>query len=191
MIDDNDIAALRTRERWHGWESLCWLLTAGVFFLFSSHLVLASHILIAGLFALSLDLILGYAGIVTLGHAAFFGTGAYVAGLLARAGWGEPVSGLLAAALVSGVLGYLTSHLVVRGQDLTRLMVTLGLGLLLFEAANSAAPLTGGVDGLQGMEMRPLLGLFRFDLYGRVSFVYAFTVTFALFRLARRAIHSP
>lgn len=191
MSDGRDIAAPRAAERWRGWEIAFWAFAAGAFFLFPSHLVLASHILIAGLFALSLDLILGYAGIVTLGHAAFFGAGAYVAGLLARAGWGEPVSGLLLAATATGVLGWLTSHLVVRGHDLTRLMVTLGIGLLLYEAANSAAFITGGVDGLQGVEMWPLLGLFRFDLWGRVSFIYTFTVAFALFMLARRLIHSP
>ena len=191
MSGGNDIAAPRAAERWRGWEILCWTFAASVFFLFPLHLVLASQILISGLFALSLDLILGYAGIVTLGHAAFFGAGAYVAGLLARAGWGEPLSGLLLAAIVSGVLGYLTSYLVVRGHELTRLMVTLGLGLLLFEAANSASSITGGVDGLQGIEMWPLLGRFRFDLYGRVSFIYAFAVAFALFLLARRLMHSP
>jgi hypothetical protein len=65
--------------------------------------VLISQIMIVGLFALSLDLILGYAGIVSLGHAAFFGLGAYTAGLLSVHGWGEPISGLFAAALVAGV----------------------------------------------------------------------------------------
>ena len=191
MSGGNDIAALRAQERWRGFEILFWAFAASAFFLFPSHLVLASQIVISGLFALSLDLVLGYAGIVTLGHAAFFGTGAYVAGLLARAGWGEPFSGLLLAAAVSGLLGYLTGHLVVRGHDLTRLMVTLGLGLLLFEAANSAASITGGVDGLQGVEMWKVAGLFRFDIYGRVSFIYVFTVAFMLFWLARQVIHSP
>ena len=108
-----------------------------------------SQILIAGLFAVSLDLILGYAGIVSLGHAAFFGIGAYTAGLLARARLGRAAVGARRRGgrrrrrWVTSV-----SFLVVRGGDLTRLMVTLGIGLMLSEAANQASSITGGVDGL-------------------------------------------
>ena len=147
--------------------------------------------LITGLFALSLDLLLGYAGIVSLGHAAFFGLGAYTAGLLAAHGWGEPVSGLLTAGAVAGLAGWLASFLVVRGGDLTRLMVTLGIGLMLFEAANKAAFLTGGVDGLSGVAMAPLLGLFEFDLFGKTAYLYSLVVTFLLFVLVRRLVASP
>jgi branched-chain amino acid transport system permease protein len=143
------------------------------------------------LFVVTLDLILGYAGIISLGHAAFFGVGAYTAGLLAVHGWGEPFSGLIAAAVVAGCVGFLASFLVVRGQDLTRLMVTLGIGLMLFEAANKAAFITGGVDGLSGVAMWKVLGLWSFDLTGRVAFWYTLAVVFALFVLARRIVHSP
>src|SRR4029450_9850573 len=133
----------------------------------------ASQTLIVGLFAVSLDLILGYAGIVSLGHAAFFGLGAYTAGLLSVHGWGEPISGLLAAAGVAGIVGFIVSFLVVRGEDLARLMVTLGIGLMLFEAANKAAFITGGVDGLSGVTMWKVLGAFSFDITGRVAFWYS------------------
>ena len=119
-----------------------------------------SQVFIYGLFALSLDLILGYAGILSLGHAAFFGVGAYTAGLLARHGWPEPLSGLGAAGLVAGAFGYAVSFLVVRGADLTRLMVTLGIGLLTAEAANQASSITGGVDGLADMQPATLFGTF-------------------------------
>src|SRR5262249_11513179 len=135
---------------WRTLEIAFWVLPVVAFFAFPRHLVLGSQILITGFFAVTLDLILGYAGIVSLGHAAFFGAGAYTAGLLASRGWGEPLSALVAAAFVSAVLGYLASFLVVRGNDLTRLMVTLGIGLVLWEAANRAADITGGVDGLSG-----------------------------------------
>lgn len=185
-----DVAALREAERWRIWETVFWVLVAACYFLFPGHLVLATQVLIVGLFTLSLDLILGYAGIVTLGHAAFFGTGAYVAAWLAQAGWGEPFSGLVVAGLVSGLLGYLTSHLM-RGRDLTLLMVTLGIGLMLYEAANKAVKFTGGVDGLPGVEIWPVLGLFRFDIQGRVSFLYSLAVVFLLFLVVRRIIHSP
>lgn len=178
-------------DRWKPMEIVFWLLPVAAFFLFPAYAVLISQIMIIGLFAISLDLILGYAGIVSLGHAAFFGLGAYTAGLLAAHGWGEPVSGLLAAAAVAGLFGWLTSFLVVRGQDLTRLMVTLGIGLMLFEAANKATFITGGIDGLSGMVMSKIFGLFEFDLYGKTAYVYSLAVLFLLFVALRRLVNSP
>jgi branched-chain amino acid transport system permease protein len=177
--------------RWHPAEFVFWLLPVAAFFALPDYLILGSQILITGLFALSLDLILGYAGIVSLGHAAFFGLGAYTAGLLAAHGWGEPLSGLLAAAAVAGVGGWLCSFLVVRGGDLTRLMVTLGIGLMLFEAANKAAFVTGGVDGLSGVAMDRLFGVFEFDLFGKTAYLYSLAAMFVLFLLLRRLTQSP
>jgi branched-chain amino acid transport system permease protein len=172
-------------------EIAFWLVPVAAFFLLPGYLVLGSQILIVALFALSLDLILGYAGIVSLGHAAFFGAGAYTAGLLSVHGWGEPLTGLLAAAAVAGILGFLVSFLVVRGEDLARLMVTLGIGLLLYEAANRAAPITGGVDGLSGVAMWKLLGIFPFDLNGRTAFAYSFVVLLLIFFALKRLTRSP
>ena len=191
MKTSGPFARLATRERWKPTEILFWIAVASAYFVFPQNLVLATQILIAGLFALSLDLILGYAGIVTLGHAAFFGVGAYTAGLLARYGWGEPFSGLLCAALVAALVGWVTSFLVLRGGDLARLMTTLGIASLLYEIANRATPITGGVDGLQGVEISRVLGLFGFDMYGRVGFVYTFVVVLLLFVVARSWINSP
>ena len=182
---------IAARERWKWPELVFWLAVGSVYFVFPQNLVLASQILIAGLFALSLDLILGYAGIVTLGHAAFFGVGAYTAGLLARYGFGDPLVGLVAAALAAAAIGWATSFLVLRGGDLARLMITLGIASLLYELANRATPITGGVDGLQGVEMSKVLGLFGFDLYGRTGFVYTFCVVLAVFVVARAWINSP
>ncbi|KRB73534.1 branched-chain amino acid ABC transporter permease [Noviherbaspirillum sp. Root189] len=178
-------------DRWKPLEIIFWLLPLASFFLFPGYLVLISQMMIVGLFAVSLDLILGYAGIVSLGHAAFFGMGAYTAGLLSVHGWSEPISGLLIAAVVSGLFGFLVSFLVVRGQDLTRLMVTLGVGLMMYEAANKAAFLTGGVDGLSGVSMDKLFGVFEFDLYGKTAFFYSFGVLFIIFVLLRRMVNSP
>jgi branched-chain amino acid transport system permease protein len=178
-------------DRWRRWEAFFWLAPVVAYFALPGYRVLGAQIFINGLFAVSLDLLMGYAGVVSLGHAAFFGAGAYTAGLLAVHGWAEPLSGLLAAAAVSAVLGFATSFLVVRGQDLTRLVVTLGVGFLLYEAANRAAWLTGGVDGLTGIAMNKLLGLFPFDLGGRTSYWYSLLVTFALFALCKRIASSP
>jgi branched-chain amino acid transport system permease protein len=172
-------------------EIAFWLLLVAAWFAFPGYRVLGTQILIMALLALSLDLVLGYAGIVSLGHAAFFGLGAYTAGLLAVHGWGEPLSGLLAAGAVAAAGGFAVSFLVVRGGDLARLMVTLGVGLLLYEAANRAAFITGGVDGLSGVAMQPLLGAFPFDLGGRTGYLYSLAVLFACFLVLRRLTASP
>ena len=172
-------------------EVAFWAAILAAYFLLPGYRVLGSQILIVALFALSLDLVLGYAGIITLGHAAFFGLGAYTAGLLAVHGWGEPITGLLAAGAVAAIVGFVTSFLVVRGEDLTRLMVTLGLGMLLFEAANKAAFITGGVDGLSGVTMWKLFGVFPFDLAGRTGYLYAFVVLLIVFLFLRRLARSP
>ena len=171
-------------------EIAFWLATLLPFLVTPNYLSLASQIAITALFALSLDLILGYAGIVSLGHAAYFGFGAYTAGLLSKHYLGEPLTGLVLGAAAAGLLGYVTSHVIVRFRHLALIMLTLGLGLLLAEAANSASALTGGADGLQGVKMAPLLG-FKFDLYGRTAYAYSLAVLFAVFLVARRIIHSP
>ena len=183
-------AYFEAQGRWRWIEIAFWLAAVSPFFVAPAYLQLASQIAITALFALSLDLILGYAGIVSLGHAAYFGFGAYTAGLIAKHAWGEPLSGLVVAAIAAGLLGYVTSQIIVRFRHLALIMLTLGLGLLLAEAANSASWLTGGADGLQGVKMSPLLG-FKFDLYGRTAYAYSLVVLFLCFLVARRIIHSP
>ena len=181
-----------SHARWHAGEILFWLFVLACAFAFPSRYLIMTDILRLALFAMSLDLILGYAGIVSLGHAAFFGVGAYCAGLLALHGIiTEPVLALIAAGLAAMVLGFLTSFLVIRGVDLTRLMVTLGIALLLEALAERYSNITGGTDGLQGIEMQPILGLFAFDMFGKTGFFYSLIVLFVLFLLARRIVHSP
>lgn len=184
-------AYLQRLSRWHPAEIAFWLATLTPFLLFPNYLSLASQIAVAALFALSLDLILGYAGIVSLGHAAFFGLGAYSAGLFSKFVWGEPLTGVLVAAAVAAAVGYASSFIVARFRHLTLIMITLGLGLLLHEAANSAHWLTGGSDGLQGIKTWPVFGVFKFDLYGKTAYAYSLVVLFLVFLGARRLIHSP
>jgi branched-chain amino acid transport system permease protein len=172
-------------------EIAFWLATLLPFVLFPNYLSLASQIAVAALFALSLDLILGYAGVVSLGHAAFFGIGAYTAGLFSKFVWGECISGLIVATAMAALVGYASSFIIARFRHLTLIMITLGLGLLLHEAANSAGWLTGGSDGLQGVSVWPLFGLFKFDLYGTNAYAYSLAVLFVLFLAARRLINSP
>ena len=180
------------RSRWHPLEIAFWVAAlASVFLLPNKHLIL-TEITILALFALSLDLILGYSGIISLGHAAYFGFGGYVAGLLAKHNIiAEPVLALLVSGVAAAVLGFVTSFLVLRGSDLTRLMVTLGVALVLREIANQLDWLTGGADGLQGVVLAPVLGLFPFDIAGHVAYVYGLIVLFVMFLIARRIVNSP
>ncbi|HEY5306607.1 MAG TPA: branched-chain amino acid ABC transporter permease [Pseudolabrys sp.] len=181
---------LQSLSHWHPLEIAFWLATLLPFVLFPSYLSLASQIAITALFALSLDLILGYAGVVSLGHAAFFGIGAYAAGLFSKFVWGEPFSGLLVGAVLAGIFGFASSFIISRFRHLTLIMLTLGLGLLAFEVANSAHWLTGGSDGLQGVSILPLFGMFKFDLYGYTAYGYALAALFLVFLGARRLINS-
>jgi branched-chain amino acid transport system permease protein len=181
---------LKTQTRWRPAEILFWLCTL-LPFLFPSNLLLGYQIAITALFALSIDLVLGYAGIVTLGHAAFFGLGAYGAGLFSKFVWGEPLTGLAFGAAVAALVGYLSSLVVVRFRHLAIIMITLGFGLLLHEVANKAHWLTGGADGLQGVRMWPILGVFEFDIWGYTGYTYSLIVLFLVFLAVRRIIHSP
>ena len=159
--------------------------------LFSSHAMMVNEIAITALFAVALDLILGYSGVVSLGHAAFFGWGAYSAGLFAKHFNNDPLVGLVFSVVSSGLLGFLCSFTILRGSDLTRLMVTLGVSLIGFELANRLSDLTGGADGLQGVLMGPVLGSFEFDLTGQVASIYSVSVVLLVMVLLRRLVHSP
>jgi len=184
-------SVLLRATRWRPWEFALWAVAFALPFLVPSHALLVNEIAIVALFAMSLDLILGYAGIVSLGHAAFFGFGAYAAALFAKLVMPDPTVGLLVAIVLSALLGLAASVTILRGSDLTRLMVTLGTALLLLELANKLDWLTGGADGLQGVVMGPVLGLFEFDLYGRTAAWYSLAVMLVLFLLMRRLVHSP
>ena len=191
-LGDDISTYLKHRARWSPLEIAFWILAFSTIWLFpGKHLILKDTAILA-LFALSLDLILGYAGIISLGQAAFFGLAGYFAGLVAKYGIiNEPVIALILAGLLAAALGFVTSFLVLRGSDLTRLMVTLGVSLMLGEVANRYSNITGGADGLQGVEVAPILGLYRFDLYGHNGYVYCLVVLFICFVIARRIVYSP
>ena len=183
--------SLRRPSRWKPWEPVLWVVALIAPVLLPSHAALINEIAIVALFAMSLDLVLGYTGIVSLGHAAFFGLGAYTAALFAKHVMPDPLVGLAVAIAASLVLGLVGSLTIQRGSDLTRLMVTLGVALILLELANKLDWLTGGADGLQGVNLGPVLGAFAFDLSGRTAAYYSLTVLLLLFLLARRFVHSP
>ena len=186
----NAMQSLHDLQRWKLWEPALWLLALASPWLLSTHALIINEIAIVALFAVSLDLILGYAGIVSLGHAAFFGMGAYAAALFAKLVMPDPLVGLAFAIAVSTLLGAVCSLTIMRGTDLTRLMVTMGVAMILMELANKL-DITGGADGLQGVIMGPLLGRFEFDLQGQTAAWYSIGVLLVLFVLARRLVHSP
>jgi branched-chain amino acid transport system permease protein len=183
---------LLRRHRFHAAEALPWLLAIAAYFIFPERMTFGSQVLVMIMFALSLDLILGYAGIVTLGHAAFFGVGAYTVGLAAaRLGWSEPVSGLFAAAILAGLVGLVSGWFLLRYRGLTLLMLTLATAIMLMEAGNLRSDISGGYDGLPGLTFDPLFGRFDYDLYGRTNYIYALVVLAIVFYFVRRIVYSP
>jgi branched-chain amino acid transport system permease protein len=177
--------------RWRPVEIAFWAGLVAFYFVPDANLILVGQIVIWGLFAMSLDLLLGYRGIPSIGHAVFFGVGAYAAGFLGKFGWTEPISGLIVAMLVAGILGLLTGRLVQKVTGIALLMITLGLNLIIYDLAHRMTDYTGGDDGLQGIVIAPVLGLFRFDIFGKTAYGYALVVTFILFLIARALVRSP
>ena len=185
--------ALAGRHRVRVWEPIPWVLALAFYFAFPKHLGFGTELLVTILFAISLDLVLGYAGIVTLGHAAFFGAGAYTVGMLAKHGiWNEPVTGLILAAVVAAAVGLGSGLVLLRTHGLTLLMLTLCTMALLEEAANLAHDYTGGFDGLDSLPIAPLFGAFEFNpLYPKTQYLYVLTVLFVCFLFVRTLVYSP
>lgn len=172
-------------------EALPWMLALLVYAFLPQYWPFGTQVLIMVLFTLSLDLVLGYAGVVILGQAAFYGMGAYTAGLLAVAGWNEPLSGLVCAALAAALLGLVTGYVILRTSGLALLMLGMAVALILAALANRLAWLTGGSDGLQGITIAPIFGRFDFDIFGQTSYLYALAVLFLAWILIREMVHSP
>lgn len=180
------------RDRWRAAELLPWLAAIAAYFIFPDQMVLGGQTLIMILFALSLDLILGYAGIVTLGHAAYFGVGAYAAALLITdLGWTEPISGLLCAAVVAAAAGLLSGWLLLLYRGLALLVLTLSTTIMLQQLGNLFRDFTGGYDGIPGVTIAPLFGRFEYDLYGHTYYLYCLGVLLVCFYVVRRIIYAP
>ena len=192
-VDHPAAVALAGRHRLRAWEPIPWLLALAFYFLFPKYLGFGTELLITILFALSLDLVLGYAGIVTLGQAAFFGAGAYTVGMLAKRGiWNEPITGLILAAAVAALVGLGSGVVLLRTGGLTLLMLTLCTMALLEEAANLAHDYTGGFDGLDSLQITPVLGMFEFNpLYPKTQYLYALSALFVCFVFVRTLVYSP
>jgi branched-chain amino acid transport system permease protein len=186
------LAFLARRDRFKVAEALPWALAIAAYFAFPNQMVLGGQTLIMILFALSLDLVLGYAGIVTLGHAAYFGLGAYSAALLITdLGWSEPISGLIAAAIVAAIAGFLSGAILLRYRGLALLVLTLSTTIMLQQLGNLFRDFTGGYDGIPGVNIAPLFGIFEYDLYGHTYYLYCLGVLAVSFYVVRRIVYSP
>jgi len=172
-------------------HALPWLVALAVYFTAGGFLSLGTNVLIMILLTLSLDLAMGHAGIVSLGHAAFFGFGAYAAGNFALLVHPDPLAGLAAATALAGLLGIVTGALILHTEGITLMMLTLAISSLLAEFANQTHALTGGDDGLQVPRMAPLFGLFRFDIYGHTAYLYTLGVLGLWFCATWRIVRSP
>jgi len=169
-----------------------WILAGlAAFFAFPNHLSFGSIIIVAVIFAISVDVVIGFPRIISLGQALYFGIGAYVAGLIALAGWTEPLTGALAAALVSAVVALLLGPLILRLRELPLIMVTIGVAQLVYEAAHKNSWLTGGDDGLYGFQVGKLFGIFGWSLYGSTAYLYALGWAVVVFVAARIVTSSP
>jgi branched-chain amino acid transport system permease protein len=184
---------LRFFERAHRWspfEVLFWLAVLGVYFIPGANLVLLTQCLIWGLFALGLDVLLGYRGIPSLGHAAFLGLGAYTAGFLGKYGVPYPLVQLVAAGALAAIVGLAIGRFIVGLAGVALLMVTLAVNLILYDIAERAA-FTGGDDGLQGVVIGPIVHLFPFDYVGQTSYLYAFSIAFLIALGVRALVKGP
>jgi len=182
-----------TRHHWSWIDALPFLFAVAMYLTASRYLPLGTQVMIQIAFALSLDLALGYGGIDSLGHVAFFGMGAYAAGLFAMYVSPEPLSGLAFAALIGALTGLLTGPLVLRARGVTLVMLTLAVATMIEQLANANVmkPVTGGADGLFGFKIAPLFGLFPFDLAGRTAYWYALSVVGVVFFVCKVVVNSP
>ncbi|MGA7810922.1 branched-chain amino acid ABC transporter permease [Bradyrhizobium sp.] len=193
MVPAKDVAVaqLMSSHRLRPFELAPWICAAAVWFLLPTYLPFATQIVVMILFTLSYDIVVGYAGIVILGHTAFFGVGAYAAGLLTVAGWQEPISGLAIAVVAAAAVGITAGSIILRTSRLTLLMLGVALTLLFGELANRFANITGGHDGLQGIATAPIFGRFDFDLFGHVTFIYSIVVLFVAWAAVRALLYAP
>jgi branched-chain amino acid transport system permease protein len=183
---------LARRDRFRIGEALPWVMGLAAYLVFPNQMVLGGQTLIMILFALSLDLILGYGGVVTLGHAAYFGVGAYAAALLVTdLNWTEPISGLAFAAIVAAIAGLVSGWLLLRYRGLALLVLTLSMTIMLQQLGNLFRDFTGGYDGIPSINIAPLFGYFDYDLYGHAYYLYCLAVLFVAFYVVRRIVYSP
>jgi branched-chain amino acid transport system permease protein len=191
----SDAASVRAPIAGYGrdWFGIVAILAVAAlaYFVFTDDLAFMSRVIAAALFVLSLDLVVGFCGVATLGHAALFGAGAYAAGIACVNGLTEPVSLLVVGAVAGMIMGALSGALIVRYAGLPQLVLSIAIVQLVYALANKASSVTGGSDGLSGVSPGPVLGLFEFDLWGRTAYLLGLVVLVVVFVLLSRIVRSP
>ncbi|MCG2628258.1 MULTISPECIES: branched-chain amino acid ABC transporter permease [Bradyrhizobium] len=172
-------------------DALVWALAIFAYFFLGAYHQLGTQVIIMIILALSLDLAIGYSGIESLGHAVFFGIGAYAAALFALNVLSEPLTGLVVGGLAAGAFGFVTGLLVLRVRGLTQVILTIAIGAVVLQVATTWKSVTGGDDGLAGYQVAPILGRYSFDLYGHTAYLYSLCVLAFVFALARILVNSP
>lgn len=162
-----------------------------VYFFYPDQLPLAARIAAMAIFVMSLDLVVGYGGLATLGHSALFGVGAYAAGLFAAHVSGNPLLGLAVGAAFGALLALLSGTFLLRYEGLTFLMLTIAVSQIIQNLASKLRHWTGGEDGLSNFTIDKILGIASFDLEGRVAFLYCATVMLVCLVLMRFLMGSP
>ena len=161
------------------------------YWLFPDNLAFLTRVISVALLVLSLDLIVGYCGIASLGQGALYGAGAYAAGIACVHGITDPVLLILIGAAAGAVMGLLMGAVMLRAHGLPQLVLSIAIVQLLHEAANKASSITGGSDGLSGMSPAPLFGVFEFDLWGRSAYLFGLGLLLIVFAVLRFVTRSP
>ena len=175
------------------WRLPVIVLAAGLaaWFALPDQLGLLTRLFTTALLVLSLDLVVGIAGLATLGQAALFGAGAYAAGIFALRVMADPLVGLALGIGAGALVALASGAFLLRYQGFTLLMLTVAVAQILASLASKARDWTGGDDGLTGFAPGPLLGQFAFDLEGRTAALYALGVLVVGLYVARRVVDSP
>ncbi len=167
------------------------VVAVAAYYAFPYNLAFLTRIVFTMILVLSLDLLLGVTGIDTLGQAALYGSGAYAAGLFAIHVWNDPLAGLAAGALAGATVAFVSGLFLLRAHGLTLLMLTIAVAEVLKELANKLDWITGGTDGLGGIQMGPVLGLWDFDFIGQTGYIYAVSVLFVVAAVLSVVTGSP
>lgn len=186
--------AARKSPYWNGLAAVVAIIVVAIigYVLFPSNLALLTRIIGTALLVLSIDLVTGYCGVATLGHAALFGAGAYGAGIAAaHFGITEPVTMTLIGAAAGALAGLVSGAIILRAHGLSQLVLSIAVIHLFHEAANKASAWTGGSDGLADIMPDALLGIFEFDLWGRTAYIYGVVLLLVIFVLLRLLVRSP
>lgn len=161
------------------------------YWLFPDNLAFLTRVISVALLVLSLDLIVGYCGVASLGQGALYGAGAYAAGIACINGVTDPVLLILIGAAAGAIMGLLMGAVMLRAHGLPQLVLSIAIVQLLHEGANKASSITGGSDGLSGMSPAPLFGLFAFDLWGRSAYLFGLGLLLIVFAVLRFVTRSP